>query len=61
MAACLLQENKPVAACLLQENKPVAFASKTLTLTQSAYSNIEREAVAIKNSIRISSENCSLS
>ncbi|KAI0220548.1 hypothetical protein LSAT2_027945 [Lamellibrachia satsuma] len=38
VAACLLQENKPVAACLLQENKPVAFASKTLTPTQSAYS-----------------------
>ena len=36
-----------LGACLLQDNKPVAFASKTLTPTQAAYSNIERETLAI--------------
>ena len=40
---------KSLGACLLQDNKPVAFASKTLTPTESAYSNIERETLAIVN------------
>ena len=40
-----------LGACLLQDNKPVAFASKTLTPTQSAYSNIERETLAIVNGV----------
>ena len=34
---------KGLGACILQDKKPVAFASKTLTPTQSAYSNIDRE------------------
>ena len=38
---------KGLGACLLQENKRVSFASKTLTPTQSVYSNIERDALAI--------------
>ena len=42
---------KGLGACLLQDNKPVAFASKTLTPTQSAYSNIERETLAIVNGV----------
>ena len=42
---------KGLGACLLQDNKPVAFASKTLTPTQSAYSNIERETLAIVNCV----------
>ncbi len=40
-----------MGACFLQDNKPVAFASKTLTPTQSAYSNIERETLAIVNGV----------
>ena len=40
-----------LSACLLQDNNPVAFASKTLTSTQSAYSNIERETLAIVNGV----------
>ena len=42
---------KGLGACLLQDNKPVAFASKTLTPTQSAYSNIERDTLAIVNGV----------
>ena len=42
---------KGLGACLLQDNKPVAFASKTLTPTQSAYSNIKRETLAIVNGV----------
>ena len=42
---------KGLGACLLQDNKPIAFASKTLTPTQSAYSNIERETLAIVNGV----------
>ncbi len=37
---------KGLGAALVQE-KPIAFASKSLTPTQSAYSNIEREALAL--------------
>ena len=33
------------------KNKPVAFASKTLTSTQSSYSNIELETLAIGNGV----------
>ena len=43
---------KGLGACLLQNDKPVAFASKTLTPAQSAYSNIERETLAIVNGIQ---------
>ena len=38
---------KGLGACLVQEGKPIAFASKTLTKTQSNYSNIEREMLAV--------------
>uniref|UniRef100_UPI00358FFF29 extracellular calcium-sensing receptor-like n=1 Tax=Myxine glutinosa TaxID=7769 RepID=UPI00358FFF29 len=38
---------KGLGACLLQDDKPVAFASRTLTPTRSAYSNIERETLAL--------------
>ena len=34
---------KGLGAALVQEKKTIAFASKTLTNTQSNYSNIERE------------------
>ena len=38
---------KGLSAALVQEEKPVAFASKTLTKTQTNYSNIEREMLAL--------------
>ena len=38
---------KGLGAAVIQEGKPVAFASKALTDTQSRYSNIEREMLAI--------------
>ena len=38
---------KGLGACLVQDGKPVAFASKSLTPTQSNYSNIEREMLAV--------------
>ena len=34
-------------ACLLQEGQPIAFASKSLTDTETRYANIERELLAI--------------
>ena len=34
-------------ACLLQEGQPIAFASKSLTDTETRYTNIEREHLAI--------------
>ncbi len=36
-----------IGATLLQEGRPVAFASKSLTTTESNYSNIEREMLAV--------------
>ena len=42
---------KGFGACLLQDNKPVAFASKTLTPTPSAYSNIKRETLMVVNGV----------
>ena len=42
---------KWLGACLLQDNNPVAFASKTLTPTQSAYSYTERETLAFVNGV----------
>ena len=36
-----------VGACLLQEGQPIAFASKSLTDTETRYANIERELLAI--------------
>ena len=38
---------KGLGACLLQDGKPVAFASKSLSIAQSNYSNIERETLAL--------------
>ena len=38
---------KGLGAVLVQNDKPIAFASKTLTTTQSNYSNIERECLAV--------------
>ena len=43
---------KGLGAALVQQNGPVAFASKTLTTTQSNYSNIERECLAIVHGIQ---------
>ena len=36
-----------LGACLLQEGQPIAFASKSLTDTETRYANIERELLAI--------------
>ena len=36
-----------LGAVIMQEGKPVAFSSKTLTLTEKMYANIERELLAI--------------
>lgn len=38
---------KGLGAAIIQDGKPIAFASKALTETQSRYSNIEREMLAI--------------
>ena len=35
-----------LGACLLQEGQPIAFASKSLTDTETRYANIERELLA---------------
>ena len=36
-----------LGACLLQEGEPIAYASKSLTDTETRYTNIERELLAI--------------
>ena len=36
-----------LGTCLLQEGKPIAYASKSLTDTETRYANIEREFLAI--------------
>ena len=36
-----------LGACLLQEGQPIAYASKSLTDTETRYVNIERELLAI--------------
>ena len=36
-----------LGVCLLQEGQPIAFASKSLTDTETRYANIERELLAI--------------
>ena len=36
-----------LGACLLQDGQPIAFASKSLTDTETRYANIERELLAI--------------
>ena len=36
-----------LGACLLQEGQPIAFASKSLTDTETRYANIERKLLAI--------------
>ena len=38
---------KGLGTCLVQEGKPIAFASKSLTDTETRYANIERELLAI--------------
>ena len=38
---------KGLGACILQDNKPIAFASKSLTDTETRYANVERELLAI--------------
>ena len=38
---------KGLDAALVQDGRPIAFSSKTLTKTQSNYSNIERETLAL--------------
>ena len=42
---------KGLGAALIQEGKPIAFASKSLTKTQSNYSNIERETLALVHGV----------
>lgn len=39
--------SKGLGACLLQEGRPIAYASKALTMTQQAYSQMEKEMLAI--------------
>ena len=36
-----------IGACLMQENRPIAFASKSLTLAEIGYAQIEKELLAI--------------
>ena len=36
-----------LGTCLLQEGKPIAYASKSLTDTETRYTNIERELLAV--------------
>ena len=38
---------KGLGACIIQEGQPIAFASKSLTDTETQYANIERELLAI--------------
>ena len=38
---------KGLGACIIQDGKPTAFASKSLTDTETRYANIERELLAI--------------
>ena len=38
---------KGIGACIIQEGQPIAFASKSLTDTETHYTNIERELLAI--------------
>ena len=38
---------RELGACLLQEGEPIAYASKSLTDTETRYTNIERELLAI--------------
>ena len=42
---------KGLGACLVQSRRPIAYASKTLTQTQSNYSNIERETLAVVHGV----------
>ena len=42
---------KGLGATLIQEGRPICFASKTLTQTQSNYSNIEREMLAVVHGV----------
>ena len=42
---------KGLGAALIQEKKPIAFASKTLTKTQSNYGNIEREMLSLVHGV----------
>ena len=42
---------KGLGAALVQEKKPIVFASKTLTKTQSNYSNIEREMLSLVHGV----------
>ena len=39
--------NRGLGAVLLQEGKPIVFASKSLTVTEQRYANIERELLAV--------------
>ena len=43
---------KGLGAALVQANGPVAFASKALTSTETNYSNIERECLAIVHGVQ---------
>jgi len=43
---------KGLGAALLQDERVIAFASKTLTKTQSNYSNIEREALGLVHGVQ---------
>lgn len=43
---------KGLGAAILQNGRVIAFASKTLTTTQSNYSNIEREALSLVHGIQ---------
>ena len=42
---------KGLGAALVQEKKQIAFASKTLTKTQSNYINIEREMLSLVHGV----------
>ena len=45
--SCRHASLKGLGACIIQDGQPIAFASKSLTDTETCYANIERELLAI--------------
>ena len=47
-----------LGACLLQDGQPIAYASKSLTDTETRYANIERELLASYSLVNGSTPTC---